>query len=208
MPYMEFLFPAFTTSFPTITTKLPTKKIKQTTNTNIHNNQMLSVDMFPHVCVCESVQCPSHSTKTRALTLYGGLQTKHTHTHVGAHRSAHLCCNPLILQYTASVHLQFVWRIVGGVWVLFVVWVRGARRRDRWRGGVKRRRRWRFWVVLSCSGPLCRWPAPACSSVSVSSPARPAPMLTRSGERGERSANATRTESSPRSHSAALSSSF
>lgn len=54
---------------------------------------MLSVDMFLHICMCENVPCPSHSQR-HMPTHRMGLQTKHTHTHVSVHRSAHLCCNP------------------------------------------------------------------------------------------------------------------
>lgn len=52
-------------------------------------------------------------TQTPAHTPYGAAD-KHTHTHVSVHRPAHLCRTPPILQYTASVLLQFVCRIVGG----------------------------------------------------------------------------------------------
>lgn len=157
--------------------KTPEIKIKQTTNTDIHNNQMLSSWHVLHVCMCEKT---SRVLASHTDTLYGAADKHtHTHTHVSVHRPRPSLPNPPILQYTASVLLQFRLSYCLGVGVLFVVWVRGTWERDRWRGGVRRSRRCS--MVLSWSAPLCRWPAPACSSVSVSLPARLAPKLTRSG---------------------------
>lgn len=81
MPYMEFLsrLPLFLSRPSLHHDKTSEIKIKQTTNTNIHNNQMLSVDMFLHVCMCENVRCPSLSHRHQP-TRRMGLQTN-THTY-------------------------------------------------------------------------------------------------------------------------------
>lgn len=83
-------------------------KIKQTTNTNVHDTQMLSVDTFLHVCVCESVQTPAHTRYVAAD------KHTHTHSHVSVHRPRPSLPNPSpVSQYTASVlfavRLWFCW---------------------------------------------------------------------------------------------------
>lgn len=94
---------------------------------------MLSVDMFS-TYACVKISALTH---TSAHTPYGAAD-KHIHTHVSIHRPAHLCRTPpfcsILLQSFCSASVVLL-----GVGVMFVVWVRGARERDRWRGGVRKK---------------------------------------------------------------------
>lgn len=124
MPYMEFLsrLPLFL-SWPSLHhDKTHETKIKQTTNTNIHNNQMLSVDMFLHVCMCENVRCLSLSHRHQPTHCMWLQTNTHTYTYVSIHRPAHLCRTPppfcsILLQSFCSSSV-----ILLGVGVLFVGW--------------------------------------------------------------------------------------
>lgn len=130
-PYTEFLFQAPIASFLTTTASSRqnsrNQKIKQTTNTNIHNNQMLSVDMFLHVCVCENVRCPSLSHRHTPTRHMGGCRQTHTYTCKRTQARPSLPNPPSCLQSTASVPFAVRLSYLLGVGVLFVVWVRGAR---------------------------------------------------------------------------------
>lgn len=91
-----------------------------------------------YACVKMSGVPVSHTdTSPHAIR---GCRRTHTHTHVSVHRPAHLCrtppCCSILRQSFCSSSVVLL-----GVGVLFVVLVRGARERDRWRGGVKRRRK-------------------------------------------------------------------
>lgn len=136
---------------------------------------MLSVDMFLHVCLCEIVRCPSPSHSRHQPTHCTGLQTN-THTYTCKRTQARPSlpnplpqfCSILLLSF-----LQFVCRIVGG-WS-FVVGLRGASGRDRWRGGVKKKEKMevldgpqlvRAIVSMTCSSLLLSLCLLACSSRS------------------------------------------
>lgn len=154
--------------------KTPKIKIKQTTNSK--DNQTLSLHLL-----CVKMSAASASPAGADPPRRVGPQTN-TDKRTQARPSSSL----LLL----SVCSSYCW----GLEFCLLSWCDGEGEGDRWKEGVRTRRR----MVLSCSGPLCRWPAPACSSVSVSSPARPAPKLTKSENKaGRGSANRkTRARSS------------
>lgn len=119
-PYMEFLsrLPQFLSRPSLHHDKTPEIKIKQTTNIDIHDTQMLSSTCSP--CMRARVGRVSQSiTPTRVLTLYGPQTDTHIRTHVSIHRPAQLCRTPPVCSVLPQ-SFAVLSVILLGVGVLFV----------------------------------------------------------------------------------------